>query len=114
MTEAAMALTKSIAQLSLLFMPLYVLRFTHLVCRMVGFQANAWKFFYFALMFFTGLACYTYLGQFLVCITPSTLMSMLLSTFISQIWTIVNGFLIPYDQIPVYWQWLNRISPATW
>ena len=32
----------------------------------------------------------------------------------SQIWTVVNGFLIPYPQIPRGWKWLNRISPTTW
>ena len=118
----------------------------------VGFQPVAWKFFYFLLMFFQGLACYTYMGQCLVFCMPTVMMSLLLTTFLSQIWTIVcvagrggglrdlgggvpfsalralahrlscpaltapcsNGYLIPYSQIPVYWQWLNRISPATW
>ena len=24
------------------------------------------------------------------------------------------GFIISYSQIPVYYQWLNRITPTTW
>jgi ABC-2 type transporter len=29
-------------------------------------------------------------------------------------WTIFNGFVLPYSQIPVYWKWMNRITPTTW
>ena len=81
---------------------------------LVGFAPVAWKFFYFLLMFFTSLCVYTYMGNFMAMISPSLLMAVLIVSVFSQTWTIVNGYLIPYSQIPIYWQWLNRIAPATW
>ena len=25
-----------------------------------------------------------------------------------------SGYVITYETMPVYWQWMNRISPTTW
>ena len=57
---------------------------------------------------------YTFLGQFLIYVTPNQLLAQLLAAFLNQIWTIMNGFLVPYPQTPVGYQWLCRISPTTW
>ena len=57
---------------------------------------------------------YTFLGQFLVISTPNPLLAQLLAAFLNQMWTIFNGFLVPYTQTPVGWQWMSRISPTTW
>lgn len=81
---------------------------------MVGFSTTAWKFFYFMLMFLTGITCYTFMGQMLAFIMPSLLLGLLCTTLVSQIWTVLNGYIIPYSQIPIYWKWMNRISPPTW
>lgn len=81
---------------------------------MVGFQPVAWKFFYFLLMFFLSVTMYTFLGQCLVIICPNQLLAQLLAAFLNQMWTIFNGFLVPYPQTPAGWQWMSRISPTTW
>ncbi|KAI8105725.1 hypothetical protein M9434_000307 [Picochlorum sp. BPE23] len=81
---------------------------------MVGFQPIAWKFFYFLLMFFLSVTMYTFLGQCLVIICPNQLLAQLLAAFSNQMWTIFNGFLVPYPQTPAGWQWMSRISPTTW
>jgi hypothetical protein len=81
---------------------------------MVGFSVIAWKFFYFMLMFLTGITAYTFMGQMLAFIMPSLLLGLLFTTLMSQIWTVLNGYIIPYSQIPIYWKWMNRISPPTW
>ncbi|KAL4527487.1 hypothetical protein Ndes2526B_g08823 [Nannochloris sp. 'desiccata'] len=81
---------------------------------MVGFEPVAWKFFYFLLMFFLTVTMYTFLGQFLVVATPNQLLAQLITAFLNSIWTIFNGFLVPYPQTPVGWQWLSRASPTTW
>lgn len=26
----------------------------------------------------------------------------------------MNGFVISYNEMPVYWKWFNRITPTTW
>jgi hypothetical protein len=38
---------------------------------MVGFQAVAWRFFYFLLLYFLTLTMFTFFGQFLVFVTPN-------------------------------------------
>ncbi len=81
---------------------------------MVGFDPVAWKFFYFLLMFFLTITMYTFLGQFLIVATPNQLLAQLIAAFLNSIWTIFNGFLVPYPQTPVGWQWLSRASPTTW
>jgi len=81
---------------------------------MVGFIPVAWKFFYFLLMFFLTITMYTFLGQFLIAATPNQLLAQLLTSLANTIWTIFNGFLVPYPQIPRGWQWLSRCSPTTW
>ncbi|EFN54472.1 hypothetical protein CHLNCDRAFT_135126 [Chlorella variabilis] len=81
---------------------------------LVHFSHTAWKYFYFLLMYLLTMLTYTLCGQFLVFATPNQLMAQLLTASLNQLWTIVNGFLIPYPLIPVGWKWLNRISPTTW
>jgi ABC-type multidrug transport system ATPase subunit len=81
---------------------------------MVGFEPVAWKFFYFLLMFFLTVTMYTFLGQFLIVATPNQLLAQLLTALANSIWTIFNGFLVPYPQTPRGWQWLSRASPTTW
>ena len=81
---------------------------------MTGFEPAAWKFFYFLLMFFLSVTLYTFLGQCLVIACPNQLLAQLLAAFLNQMWTIFNGFLVPYDQTPAGWKWMARISPTTW
>ena len=81
---------------------------------MVGFELSAWKFFYFLLMFLLSITMYTFLGQMLVIVCPNQLLAQLLAAFLNQMWTIFNGFLVPYPQTPAGWQWMSRISPTTW
>ncbi|KAK2076776.1 hypothetical protein QBZ16_005002 [Prototheca wickerhamii] len=81
---------------------------------MVGFQAVAWKFFFFLILFFLNLTMFTVYGQFLTYLTPNQLMSMMLAALSTQLWTFFNGFPIPYPEIPEGWKWMNRISPSTW
>ena len=38
---------------------------------MVGFQAVAWRFFYFLLLYFLTLTMFTFFGQFIVFVTPN-------------------------------------------
>lgn len=54
------------------------------------------------------------MGQVLVIALPNQLIAQLLAAFLNQMWTIFNGFLVPYPQTPVGWKWMSRISPTTW
>lgn len=81
---------------------------------LVEFQAVAWKYFYFLLLYFLSLLTYTLFGQFLVHLTPNQLLAQLCAAGFNQLWAIFCGFLIPYTQMGKGWKWMNRISPTTW
>ncbi|GAB4819215.1 hypothetical protein N2152v2_006261 [Parachlorella kessleri] len=81
---------------------------------LVGFAAVASKFFIYLILIFLSLTMYTFLGEFLVFVTPNLLLATVLCASFNQLWSLVNGFLIPYSLMPVGWKWLNRISPTTW
>ncbi|KAL4434347.1 hypothetical protein ABPG75_000788 [Micractinium tetrahymenae] len=96
------------------YLLLQVLVMVNMVYWLVHFSHTAWKYFYFLLLYSITLLMYTLCGQFLVAATPNQLMAQLLAASLNQLWTISNGFLIPYPMIPKGWKWLNRISPTTW
>lgn len=52
---------------------------------MIGFVPVAWRFFYYLLMFFQCIAMYTFFGQFLVFITPSQPLAMMLGASTSHV-----------------------------
>ena len=81
---------------------------------MVGFEAVAWKFFYFMLLFTLSITMSCFLGQFLVYATPTPVLAQLLATMTTQLMVLFCGFLVPYPTMPQGWQWLNRILPTTW
>jgi ABC-type multidrug transport system permease subunit len=51
---------------------------------------------------------YTFIGQALVYATPNQLLAQLLASFLNNLFTYFNGFMLPYPQIPVGWKWMNR------
>eukprot|EP00884_Botryococcus_braunii_P019076 jgi/Botrbrau1/5852/Bobra.0366s0033.1 len=81
---------------------------------MVGFQANATSFFIYFFTFFLSTTLFTFFGQLLVYLTPSIALAGLFGGGINLMWTIFNGFMLPYPQFPIYWKWVNRLSPTTW
>jgi ABC-type multidrug transport system permease subunit len=46
--------------------------------------------------------------------TGTAIVAQLLSAGLNQMFMFFNGFLVPYPEIPVYWRWMNRVSPTTW
>lgn len=36
------------------------------------------------------------------------------STVVALFWNVFNGFLIARSEMPVYWEWMNRITPTTY
>jgi ABC-type multidrug transport system ATPase subunit/ABC-type multidrug transport system permease subunit len=108
----ALAIAQGAAELP--YLALQAIIMVVMVYWMVGFQVSAWKFFYFLLMFLMSVTMYTFLGQMLVIVCPNQLLAQLLAAFLNQMWTIFNGFLVPYPQTPAGWKWMARISPTTW
>ena len=108
----ALALAQGIAELP--YLAVQAITMVSISYWMVGFQPVAWKFFYFLLMFFLAVTMYTFMGQCFVIGTPNQLLAQLIAAFLNQIFSMFNGFLVPYPQTPVGWKWLSRASPTTW
>lgn len=108
----ALALAQGLVEIPYLLIQAMIM--VVIVYWMAGFQADTWKFFYFYLTFFLCISLYTFLGQCLVIICPNQVLAQLLAAFLNQMWTIFNGFLIPYPQTPAGWKWMSRISPTSW
>ncbi|BDA47962.1 ABC transporter G family member 36 [Coccomyxa sp. Obi] len=104
----------SVAFVELPYLLAQVLVFVPISYFMIGFKLSAASFFYFFLMFLLDLALFTYFGQFLVFLTPSQGLAQIIASAVQTLWSIFNGFMLPYPLMPMGWKWLNRISPATW
>ncbi|KAK9907686.1 hypothetical protein WJX75_008105 [Coccomyxa subellipsoidea] len=104
----------SVAFVELPYLFAQVVVFVPICYFMIGFKLTATAFFYFFFMFILDLALFTYFGQFLVFLTPSQGLAQILATALQTLWSIFNGFMLPYPTMPTGWKWLNRISPATW
>ena len=55
-----------------------------------------------------------YSPQVLMYICPSEALAMIVCLGVNFLWGLFNGYVIVYTAIPVYWKWMNRISPTTW
>mmetsp|Transcript_17709 Transcript_17709/g.49550 ORF Transcript_17709/g.49550 Transcript_17709/m.49550 type:complete len:1558 (-) Transcript_17709:317-4990(-) len=91
-----------------------VLLFVPIMYGLVGFEFSNARFAYWIVMYICSLSCFTFFGQLLVYITPSPMLAQILSGAFNFFWNIFSGFSLPYDQMPVYLAWINRISPTTW
>ncbi|CAL8463057.1 g2591 [Coccomyxa elongata] len=104
----------AVAFVELPYLLAQVLVFVPISYFMIGFKLKTSAFFYFFLMFLLDLALFTYFGQFLVFLTPSQGLAQIIASAVQTLWSIFNGFMLPYPLMPMGWKWLNRISPATW
>jgi ABC-type multidrug transport system permease subunit len=81
---------------------------------MIGFAAEAGKFFSFVLFFFLTLCYFTCFGQAAVALTPSVALSNVLCSFFFGFWNLFCGFLKPEPALPPYWQWFYYLNPVSW
>ncbi len=81
---------------------------------MMFFISTAEHFFYFLCMMLLTLMFYVAYGQALMYVCSSVAMAMILGIGTTFIFGLFNGYVIAYSSIPVYWRWLNRLSPNTW
>mmetsp|Transcript_4643 Transcript_4643/g.13342 ORF Transcript_4643/g.13342 Transcript_4643/m.13342 type:complete len:1521 (-) Transcript_4643:659-5221(-) len=108
------AFSGALALVEVPFVLLQSVLFSCIAYFMIGFANSAKKFFFFLLVFFLDLILFTVFGQFLVYITPSIQMATVVASGLNALWQLMNGFVISYNEMPVYWKWFNRITPTTW
>jgi len=92
------------------FLIIYTLLFSIPVYWLVGFQSDAGKFFIFLLVMILALMQNQALLAFIGVASPTmviafTIMAIVLSTF-----ALFTGFLIKYQNMPVYWYWAYYID----
>jgi len=78
---------------------------------LVGFEAVAWKFFYYYLFFFQYTSFMTFLGQLFAAILPNGQTAQVVGSAITSLFTLFGGFLIPAHKIPDGWIFLHYINP---
>ncbi|KAK2076468.1 hypothetical protein QBZ16_000993 [Prototheca wickerhamii] len=81
---------------------------------MVGFIADASKFFWFMFLFGLTLAYFTTFGQMSLNLMPEMPLAQLFMSFFFGFWNLMCGFLIPASSIPGWWIWYYYINPITW
>ncbi|GAX75668.1 hypothetical protein CEUSTIGMA_g3111.t1 [Chlamydomonas eustigma] len=88
--------------------------FVGIVYFMLGFQQTAEAFFYYLSMTLFSLMFYVSFGMGSIYISPSQALSTVIAMGFNFLFNIFNGYVISYNDMPVYWKWLNRIAPTTW
>lgn len=90
------------------------LLYTLILYSMIGFEWNLGKFLYFYYFMLTCFLYFTMYGMMLVALTPNPHISAILMTFFLNFWNLFAGFLIPRQQIPIWWRWYYWASPVAW
>ncbi|EFN59720.1 hypothetical protein CHLNCDRAFT_133292 [Chlorella variabilis] len=81
---------------------------------MVGFAAEASKFFWFLFIFGITLSMFTAYGMMCINLTPDKGLANLLMSFFFGFWNLLCGFLIPQASIPGYWIWMYWANPLAY
>lgn len=104
------AFSAALALVEVPFVLLQSVLFTCIAYFMIGFVKSASKFFFFLLVFFLDLILFTVFGQFLVYVTPSIQMATVVAAGTNALWQLMKGFVISYNEMPVYWKWISDLS----
>jgi ABC-type multidrug transport system permease subunit len=81
---------------------------------MVGFAADASKFFWFTFIFGITLMMFTAYGTMSVMITPDKSLAGLFMAFFFAFFNLFCGFLIPQASIPGWWIWMYWLNPLAY
>ncbi|KAJ4721730.1 Pleiotropic drug resistance transporter [Melia azedarach] len=81
---------------------------------MIGYYKSAHKI----LWFFYNMLCtqmyYSYLGMFLMSLTPIYPIAAIISAACFPMLNLFSGFFVPQPQIPKWWIWLYYLMPSSW
>ncbi|KAI3757151.1 hypothetical protein L6452_04685 [Arctium lappa] len=85
-----------------------------LLYSMIGFELQLGKFLWFYYYVFMCFVYFTLYGMMLVALTPSYQIAAIVMSFFLSFWNLFSGFLIPREQIPIWWRWYYWGSPVAW
>jgi len=72
------------------------------------------SFFFYVCMTLLSLMFYVAFGMGLMYVSPSQANAQIIAMGFNFLFNIFNGYVITYEAMPIYWKWMNRISPTTW
>ena len=88
------------------------LLYTSIFYFMIGFAADAAKFFLYYLFMFLGMALFTYLGQMLIAICPDAQIAQGFGGLIASCTGLFTGVLIRPSNIPTFWIFMYWLLPG--
>lgn len=113
-TYSCSAFSLSEALVELPYLLAQSLAYSLLVYWMIGFEANAGKFFWFLAVMFVTLGYFTYFGQMSIHLCPSLQLAQALTSVMFAILQLFCGYLKPQPAIPKGWIWLYWLNPVSY
>ncbi|GMN39377.1 hypothetical protein TIFTF001_008607 [Ficus carica] len=110
------ALPYAFAQVAIeiIYSAIQCLVYTLILYSMIGFEWNAGKLFWFYYYIFMCLVYFTSYGMMGVALTPGHQIGAIFLYFFCSFWVLFCGFIIPREQIPIWWRWYYWASPVSW
>jgi len=102
------------AAIEVVYVTIQTLVYCLILYSMIGFEWKVGKvlwFYYYMLMCFIYMTMY---GMMLVALTPGVQIAAIVMSFFISLWSLFSGFLIPRQQIPIWWRWYYWASPFAW
>ncbi|KAK9170460.1 hypothetical protein Syun_002600 [Stephania yunnanensis] len=88
--------------------------YTILLYSMIGFEWQPAKFFWFYYYIFMCFIYFVMYGMMAVALTPGHQTAAICASFFFTVWNLFSGFLIPRQQIPIWWRWYYWACPVAW
>lgn len=79
---------------------------------LLGFSADAGKYFFYWAYFGLFVGMMTFVGQFVACVTPSLQTGQLIGSVLNSLFNLFCGFMITPGSIPDYWRFLYWLAPT--
>ena len=88
--------------------------YTTITYWMVGFQLDAKKYVFYALVTYSMFGIFTKFGMCLSVLAPTRAVAQVLSSFIVIFWNMFCGFGVTQNEMPVFWVWVYYLCPTSW
>ncbi|KAK9156690.1 hypothetical protein Scep_003264 [Stephania cephalantha] len=104
----------SAVAIEVVYVAVQTLIYTILLYSMIGFEWQLAKFFWFYYYIFMCFIYFVMYGMMAVALTPGHQTAAICASFFFTVWNLFSGFLIPRQQIPIWWRWYYWACPVAW
>ncbi|KAK9815874.1 hypothetical protein WJX72_011087 [[Myrmecia] bisecta] len=113
-TYAVLPFSLAEATVEIPYLAVQTILFSVIVYWLMGFPSSASNFFFFLLVVFLNNACFTFVGELLVHVTPNVQLASVLSAGIMGIWKLFAGYIITQPDLPRPWLFALYGNPLTY